>query len=1092
MAPTTVSLCELWLKLCLYVENFIKQALLNVLHNVNNKNTYTGLPSDPSRLYSQLQNHHTKLTKLKDKKVINNDQWLLLFPANLQTDSTKFDPTLIVLLIINCTNLPPPSGGWKQKCPSTNDMSVGAFVLRAREFRNMIMHYSNPSILRESEFTTIWLEGDQILNGLGYAINTNTLKHDSLDPERMDYFRLFLNHLQYGQSQLQRLVDENTTDVSNLANFARKVIEIKESISDIKKDFEAQEANQELIVKKIDDAFAKISHLNDKYGKEIDEMKDGFASLKVHYEHHDIRICKLEKASGDETHFKTHQHFFNVHQNVCNFTGRESVLDEIYKQLNTPTNYSYSAVALTGLGGIGKTETAARYAQTYGKENYKNVFWLHAENLESQLIQLASVLNVNYRNNSIETLMFSISKSLENSKCLFVFDNVEDMESMEPVLRNIGRELNPHFIITSQFSKWPGLGIQQIEIDVFTVDEATRLCEFVDESEKEVLKELITELKCLPLAMQQAVSYIKKHSTTVTAYLDGFKRNKMQLLDINLKKIGEALYGKTLMTVWQMAFEKLKLNKHKVAIDVINMMSHMDGNFINTKAFLFHENIEDEIDLNEIVGMLCEYSLISKKNSDVTRAAVVTMHKLVQKVLKLYSENEQSNKKKEFVQERLCNILVKASQSSPSWDNDEENIWFLHVKKLWKEGLIFNNLTFMRNAFTIAFQRGEQNFHNDVLSKCILKDDVHVNDNASSLKSNIRRCNILVACGQNKAAIDSLKKILIDYKRELESKNFVVLYWKLNYAALHLHHGDREKGKKMYESVKNDIKTCQADYKMDDENYATLLKLEMLILYGLNEFEAAMKVIKKLERKADKSTFNGIQNSFDMLQCKAHILCNLKDTIQASNVVDELESLLRKKNIKQSHIKYIEYTLLKANIFWLNKNYEAALNVLTLESSKLSEMCNLSGQTIFTNIGLIHLVKGRYKIALENFNNAIDISKQFEINNSNHASYVNCLKGLTLLRLNKINEAVEELSKNYGDIQFSPELERIAQFASNCDKLRSFTKERKEKYGVYSMEFKKLLTDCQDKKRELNRYVDLIVNNFNFVVALSWYNCVID
>lgn len=243
------------------------------------------------------------------------------------------------------------------------------------------------------------------------------------------------------------------------------------------------------------------------------------------------------------------------------------------------------------------------------------------------------------------------------------------------------------------------------------------------------------------------------------------------------------MYDKTLMTVWQMALEKLKLGKHKVAIDVINMISHMDGNFINIKAFLYHHNLEDEFALNEIIDVLCEYSLISKIETDVTQSTVVTMHKLVQKVLKLHltvhhleNTSEVAKKDQSSILQDLETILrVKSCNSIAQLDNDEENIWFLHFKKLWTEGSISNNPILEHNGFVVAFQRGEQNFHNDVVSKFFLQEVLYDNDNASSLKSNVRSCISLASCGQHKVAMDSMKKILVDYKKELKSKNFVVL-----------------------------------------------------------------------------------------------------------------------------------------------------------------------------------------------------------------------------------------------------------------------------------------------------------------------------
>lgn len=140
-----------------------RATLIDILHDQSTSN----LPKDPKQLYNELfMNHQDVLKELLHKKFLKQEQWDLIFPASKETDSGKFDLTLCKMLIINCTDLPPPTNGWFLPLDA-GDHSKAAFVVRIIELRNKLIHSGNVS-LSEDDCNNFWKELQCCLKGLNF------------------------------------------------------------------------------------------------------------------------------------------------------------------------------------------------------------------------------------------------------------------------------------------------------------------------------------------------------------------------------------------------------------------------------------------------------------------------------------------------------------------------------------------------------------------------------------------------------------------------------------------------------------------------------------------------------------------------------------------------------------------------------------------------------------------------------------------------------------------------------------------------------------------------------------------------------------
>lgn len=112
------------------------------------------------------------------------------------------------------------------------------------------------------------------------------------------------------------------------------------------------------------------------------------------------------------------------------FTGREDVLEFLHQQLRSSQTAAISQTqAISGLGGVGKTQTAVEYAYRY-RQDYQAVFWIRAETkqeLWTGFVEIARLLNLPQQaaQDSEETVQ-AVKRWLDNYVgWLLIFDNAD-------------------------------------------------------------------------------------------------------------------------------------------------------------------------------------------------------------------------------------------------------------------------------------------------------------------------------------------------------------------------------------------------------------------------------------------------------------------------------------------------------------------------------------------------------------------------------------------------------------------------------------------------------------------------------------------
>ncbi len=148
------------------------------------------------------------------------------------------------------------------------------------------------------------------------------------------------------------------------------------------------------------------------------------------------------------------------------FTGRENVL----KRLNDALKASKTA-AISGLGGIGKTQTAVEYAYRY-RDDYNTILWVKAESLESinsDFVTIAHLLNLPEKQEQEQHLIVEAVKRWfeDHAGWLLIFDNADDLEMMRDFLPTDGKG----YILLTTRAHAMGRIAQRIEVDEMDQEE---------------------------------------------------------------------------------------------------------------------------------------------------------------------------------------------------------------------------------------------------------------------------------------------------------------------------------------------------------------------------------------------------------------------------------------------------------------------------------------------------------------------------------------------------------------------------------------------------------------------------------------------
>ena len=245
------------------------------------------------------------------------------------------------------------------------------------------------------------------------------------------------------------------------------------------------------------------------------------------------------------------------------FTGREETLASLRTHLAS-SGYAGLTQALSGMGGVGKTQTAIEYAYRY-RDQYRAIFWVSADTeitTKTSFVEIGVALGlVDHddpdHNRTVEAVKQWCDR---NARWLLIFDNADHPQLIKPFL-----PLAPqgHILLTSRAHVLDSIGIARpLDVIEMSADEAVdflfaRTGRSAAADERDAAFALAAELGYLPLALEQAAAFVTAHDTSFRDYLTSFRNRHLELL--NEKGPVAGYYQASVETTWAM---KLRADRH--------------------------------------------------------------------------------------------------------------------------------------------------------------------------------------------------------------------------------------------------------------------------------------------------------------------------------------------------------------------------------------------------------------------------------------------------------------------------------------------------------------------------------------------------
>ncbi|KAL4792264.1 hypothetical protein BDV19DRAFT_368831 [Aspergillus venezuelensis] len=376
------------------------------------------------------------------------------------------------------------------------------------------------------------------------------------------------------------------------------------------------------------------------------------------------------------------------------FVGRDREIQQIQDMILSP--YGPSKVAISGLGGVGKTQIALQMAYRARKRNPEcPVVWIpctSVETIEQSYVSAAKVLGLDTTSplEAREYLDAQLTGGFANP--LLILDNVDDPAVWEFLKNNLPRSREGRTLITTRNQRVAVDAASSHIVTIKAPDKQTAIDILSKKVENKALltdrhsmSNLLEKLTYLPLAIVQAASYLNKNpNITFPRYmelLDGQKPRTVDVLSADFMDEGRyANMPNPVATTWLLSFKQLQ-RLNPLAAEYLQLIACVHYQGIPQGFLPPSENMAEQVDA---LGLLGAFAFITVH----PKTGFLSCHRLVH--LATRSWMRQNEQYEEYLDKALHHLHWKIFWRNPTETRILQRDCLPHVLSLLNEKELSN------------------------------------------------------------------------------------------------------------------------------------------------------------------------------------------------------------------------------------------------------------------------------------------------------------------------------------------------------------------------------------------------------------------